>query len=198
MMNEIVKVEVSARHVHLSEADFKVLFGSTAEIEVAQRLSLPQTFKATQRVVVEGPKARLEVAVVGPFKMETQVELSFSDAKTLGLEPPIRGSGDLQDSAPCKLIGPEGELAIESGVIVAKRHLHLSVDDSDRLGIERGDVVQVKVKTDGRSLTFGEVVVRVSHNFVKVMHIDTDEANAAGCFGNVFGEILIEEGNESK
>jgi propanediol utilization protein len=193
-LGRIVKIEVSARHVHFSESDFKVLFGNEAELTFEKGLSQPGQFKARQKVAVLGPEGGFdEVAVVGPFREKTQAEISVTDAKKLGLNPPIRDSGDLKGSEGCRIVGPSGVIELGEGVIVPKRHLHLSFEDASQMGIENGEIVRVKVKTPERSLVFDDVVTRVSYNFVEVMHIDTDEANAMGFSGNVFGEIMNEE-----
>ncbi|GHU85100.1 phosphate propanoyltransferase [Clostridia bacterium] len=193
-MGKIVKIEVSARHVHLSEPDFEILFGNGAELAFEKGLSQPGQFKAQQKVAVVGPKGSFdEVAIIGPFREKTQVEISVTDAKKLGLNPPIRGSGDLEGSERCKIVGPNGTIELGEGVIVSKRHLHLSVEDAMQMKIENGETVCVKVRTQERSLIFDDVVARVSYNFVEAMHIDTDEANAMGFSGNVFGEIMKKE-----
>ncbi len=119
-----------------------------------------------------------------------QVELSLSDARSIGVAAPIRESGDVAGSAPCKLVGPCGEVELTEGVIAAKRHIHATPEDAEKLGVKDKDVVSVKIDTDGRSLVFGDVVVRVSPKFALAMHIDTDESNAAGCGREVYGEIV--------
>ncbi|MDR2817116.1 MAG: phosphate propanoyltransferase [Oscillospiraceae bacterium] len=194
-MGRIVKIEVSARHVHLSWSDFETLFGNGVELTFEKGLLQPGQFKAGQRVAILGPKGSFdEVAIVGPLREKTQVEISITDAKKLGLNPPIRESGDLKGSEGCKIVGSSGTVELGEGVIVPKRHLHLSFEDASQMRIESGEIVRVKVKTPERSLVFDDVVARVSYDFVEVMHIDTDEANAIGLSGNVFGEIMKKEG----
>ncbi|MDR1260244.1 MAG: phosphate propanoyltransferase [Oscillospiraceae bacterium] len=193
-MQHVVPIEVSARHVHLSQENFSILFGNSEKLSVQRSLLLPGMFCALQRVTIVGPEGRVaDVAIVGPMRSKTQIEISATDARNLGLNPPVRESGQLENSEKCKIIGPRGCVYLKNGVIIAKRHLHLSVDDAQEMDVADGEKVCVKIKTKERSLIFCDVVVRVSVNFVKVMHIDTDEANAAGCGLNIFGEIIKEE-----
>lgn len=190
-MVKIVNIEVSARHIHLQEEHFKILFGKEASLTPQKPLLQPGEFKAVEKVEIKGPKGNFKnVTVVGPFRNETQLEISFSDAKILGLTPPVRASGDLEGSESCKLIGPAGELELTQGVIVSQRHIHMPVEEARSLGIKDKDTVMVKVQTKERALIFDDVLVRVGYNYVLSMHIDTDEANAAGCTGNVYGEII--------
>ena len=178
-------VETSARHVHLSEADFKVLFGENASLTPKKDLSQPGQFACEERVEVVGSKKSLPgVSILGPFRKQTQVEISATDARSIGVAISIRESGDIEGTPGCKLVGPCGEIVIEKGVIVAKRHIHVTPEDAKELN------VQVKIKTEQRSLIFDDVVVRVSPSFALAMHIDTDESNAAGCGREVFGEIV--------
>ena len=142
-------------------------------------------------MTVVGPKKELKgVSILGPCRKQTQVELSLTDARSIGCAAPIRESGDLAGSGPCKIIGPKGEIEISEGVIAAKRHIHATPADAEALGVQNGDIVSVKIDTDGRSLVFGDVVVRVSDSYALAMHIDTDESNAAGCGREVYGEIV--------
>ena len=120
----------------------------------------------------------------------SQVEISLTDARSIGVAAPIRESGDIAGSGACKLVGPCGEVELKEGVIAAKRHIHATPEDAEKLGVKDKDVVSVKIETDGRSLVFGDVVVRVSPKFALAMHIDTDESNAAGCGREVYGEIV--------
>lgn len=137
------------------------------------------------------PKRELaNVSILGPVRSATQVEISLTDARSIGVDAPIRESGDIAGSGACKLVGPCGEIEISQGVIVAKRHIHATPADAKELGVEDKEVVSVKVDTNGRSLIFGDVVVRVSDKFALAMHIDTDESNAAGCAGKVMGTIV--------
>ena len=184
-------VETSARHVHLSQEHLEALFGKDYVLTRKKDLSQPGQYACEERVTVAGPKKELKgVSILGPVRKATQVELSLTDARSIGVTAPVRESGDIAGSAPCKIIGPQGEIEITEGVIAAKRHIHATPEDAKALGVENGEVVQVKIDTDGRSLVFGDVVVRVSDTYALAMHIDTDESNAAGCGREVFGEIV--------
>ena len=133
----------------------------------------------------------MAMSILGPERANTQVEVSFTDARKLGLVPPVRESGDIKDTPGCKLVGPAGEVEISEGVIVAKRHIHFTPEEAAEYGVEDKQIVSVKVGTPGaRETIFGDVVVRVHKNFSAAMHIDTDEANAAGLSGEVYGEII--------
>lgn len=154
-------------------------------------LSQPGQFACTERVDVVGPKKTIPgVTILGPVRPATQIEVSLTDARTLGVSAPVRESGDIAGSAPCKLVGPCGEVELSEGVIAAKRHIHATPEDAQNLGVADKEIVKVKIDTNGRSLIFDDVVVRVSPKFALAMHIDTDESNAAGCAGEVYGEIV--------
>ena len=183
-------VETSARHVHVSEADFKVLFGENAELTIKKELSQPGQYACNERVEIVGPKKSLPgVSILGPYRNQTQVELSATDARSIGLGIAVRESGDLKETPGCTIVGPCGSLEIKEGVIVAKRHIHATTKDAEELGVKDKDIVSVKIESNGRSLIFGDVVARVSDSYALAMHIDTDEANAAACSGEVYGEI---------
>lgn len=184
-------VETSARHIHVSEADLKVLFGENAKLTPKKDLSQPGQYACEERVTVVGPKKEIKgVSILGPTRKETQVELSATDARSIGLPIVIRESGQLEATPGCKLVGPCGEIEIEKGVIVAKRHIHATVKDAEELGVKDKDVVCVKVNTPERSLVFGDVVVRVSDSYALAMHIDTDESNAGCVTPGTMGEIV--------
>ncbi len=184
-------VETSARHVHLSEADFKVLFGENATLTKKKDLSQPGQYACEERVIVKGTKKDLPgVSILGPFRKESQVELSATDARSIGLGIAVRESGVLDGTPGCTLVGPAGEVTLEKGVIVAKRHIHATVADAKELGVVDKEIVSVKVNTPERSLIFGDVVVRVNDSYALAMHIDTDESNAAGMVPGVMGEIV--------
>lgn len=185
-----ILVETSARHLHVSKEDLAVLFGPDYKLKNKKELSQPGQFACEEKVAVVGPKGELKMSILGPERVKTQIEISLTDARTLGLTPPIRESGDVGGSASCKLVGPCGEVELTEGVIVAKRHIHTTPEDAPKLGVKNGDEVWVRVNTDDRSTIFGDVVIRVSEKFSNAMHIDTDEANAAHCVGEVFGEIV--------
>ena len=184
-------VETSARHVHVTQEHLEILFGKGYELTKKKDLSQPGQYACEERVTVVGPKKELKgVSILGPVRKATQVELSLTDARSIGVAAPVRESGDVAGSAGCKLIGPAGEVELTEGVIAAKRHIHATPADAEQLGVKNGDIVSVKVDTDGRSLVFGDVVVRVSDSYALAMHIDTDESNAAGCGREVYGEIV--------
>ncbi len=183
-------VETSARHLHVSREDFEVLFGADAKLTNKKDLSQPGQFACAERVTVVGPKGQFNASILGPERPSTQVEISASDARTLGVVAPIRESGDVKGSAGCKLVGPCGEVELKEGVIIAKRHIHFTPADAAEQNVKDKDIVWVKVETPERKIIFGDVVVRVHENFAAAMHLDTDEANAAGCAGEVYGEIV--------
>ncbi len=186
-----VLVETSARHIHVSEEHFKILFGENASLTVKKALSQPGQYACEERVTIVGPKKALAgVSILGPFRKETQVELSATDARSIGLGIAVRESGVLDGTPGCTIQGPCGEVVIEQGVIVAKRHIHATVADAAELGVVDKEIVSVKVESDGRSLIFGDVVVRVSDSYALAMHIDTDESNAGLVAPGTMGEIV--------
>jgi len=186
--NRIV-IEGSGRHIHLSQADLETLFGAGFELEVKKYLSQPGEFASGSRVDVQGPKGTIKgVGVLGPTRPQTQVELSYTDARILGLDAPVRESGKLAGSAPCTLIGPAGQVDLAEGAIIAKRHIHFTPEDAEKFGVVDREIVQVV--TDGeRALVFDEVVCRVSPTYATFMHVDYDEINAAALFGQVTGVV---------
>lgn len=174
-----IPIETSARHIHLSESDYKVLFGENAKLTFIQELSQPGQYVTDARVTVKGPRSSFErVAVLGPFRKQTQVEIAVTDARKLGIQSCIRQSGDIEGTPGCTLIGPAGELELKQGVIVAKRHIHMTPVDAIRMHVHDNDNVCVIVKSFERALIYADVVVRVDPSFRLAMHIDTDEANA--------------------
>ena len=190
-MKKTVLIETSARHVHVSPEALDVLFGEGYELTPVKDLSQPGQYACEERVQVVGPKGSFpSVVILGPVRPDTQVELSATDARTIGVTAPIRESGDIKGSGACKLVGPKGTYELPVGVIIAKRHIHMTPSDAKRLGLEDRQVVQVKSDYAQRSLIFGDVVVRVNENFSLAMHIDTDESNAANLAPGYFGEIL--------
>ena len=190
-MNRPVLIETSARHIHVSRRVLDILFGEGYELTNKKDLSQPGQYACEERVQVIGPKGSFPaVSILGPVRPETQVELSAGDARSIGVKAPIRESGDLEGSGGCKLVGPKGEVELNDGVIIAKRHIHMTPDDAEKYGLEDKQVVEVKVSSDDRTLTFGDVVVRVHPNFALAMHIDTDESNAALCKPGTMGVIL--------
>ena len=187
---EKILVETSARHVHLSKEDLAVLFGADAELTFKKALSQPGQFACEERVKLVGPKKEIaNVIILGPVRPATQVELSYTDARTLGIDAPLRESGNVAGTPGLKLVGPAGEVDIAEGAIVAKRHIHMTPADAEAYGVENGQIVSVKIDSE-RSAILGDVVVRVNPNFALAMHIDTDEANAACAFGKCYGELI--------
>ena len=192
-MNKFI-VETSARHVHVSQADLETLFGAGYQLTHKKDLSQPGQYACAERVDVVGPKKTLTgVSILGPVRKETQVEISLTDARSIGVNAPIRESGDTAGSGACKLVGPCGEVELTQGVIAAKRHIHMTPADAAELDVQDKDIVCVKVLTEGRNTIFGDVVVRVNENFALAMHIDTDESNAAACGRNQMGEIVMKK-----
>ena len=191
-MSNQVLVEISARHVHLSQADLETLFGAGYELTIKKMLSQPGQYACEERVQVIGTKGEFPgVSILGPVRKETQIELSLTDARSIGVAAPVRESGDLEGSGACTLVGPAGEVKLEKGDIAAKRHIHATTADAEALGVENGQIVNVEIPTaNGRNLTFGDVVVRVSDSYALAMHIDTDEANAAGKAPNTMVTVI--------
>ena len=183
-------VETSARHVHVSQEDLEILFSKGYELTRKKDLSQPGQYACNEKVTIVGSKKEMAASILGPVRPASQVEISLTDARSIGVDAPIRESGDVAGSGACKLVGPCGEVELKEGVIAAKRHIHATPEDAEKLGVKDKDVVSVKIDTDGRSLVFGDVVVRVSPKFALAMHIDTDESNAAGCGREVYGEIV--------
>ena len=190
-MSKTVLVETSARHVHVSQEDLETLFGKGYELTKKKDLSQPGQFACEERVQVIGAKGSFpKVSILGPVRPDTQIELSASDARSIGVDAPCRESGDIAGSGACKLVGPAGEVEVSEGVIVAKRHIHLTPADAEELGVKDKDIVYVKVDTDGRKAILGDVVCRVSDKFARAMHIDTDESNAIGAGPGLTGTIF--------
>ncbi len=184
-------IETSARHVHVTQETLERLFGKGATLTKKKDLSQPGQYACEERVTIVGPKKELaNVSILGPVRPADQVELSATDARSIGVAAPIRESGDVAGSGACKIVGPCGEVEITEGVIVAKRHIHLTPEDAEELGVKDKDVVWVKCETDGRKAILGDVVCRVSPKFARAMHIDTDESNAIGAGRELYGEIV--------
>ena len=182
-------VETSARHIHVTQETLEVLFGTGYQLTKKKDLSQPGQFASNERVTVVGPKKELpNVSILGPVRSANQVELSATDARSIGIAAPVRESGDIAGSGACKLVGPAGEVELSEGVIVAKRHLHATPADAAALGVADKEIIKVACGGEGRKLIFDDVVVRVSEKFATAMHIDTDEAQAAG--GPTSGELV--------
>ena len=200
MENKIL-VETSARHIHLTQEAVEALFGAGHTLTKKKDLSQPGQFACEEKVTVVNKcvdkrtgaevEKNLTMSVLGPVRPETQVEVSFTDARPLGVSAPVRESGDVAGTPGAKLVGPAGEYVIDHGIIVAKRHIHLTPENAADLGVENGQIVKVLVDTGaGRKTMFDDVVIRVKSSFAPAMHIDTDECNASAAFGVVYGEII--------
>lgn len=188
-----ILVETSARHVHVTKEHLEILFGAGATLTKKKDLSQPGQYACEERVTIVGPKKQLaNVSILGPERNATQVELSATDARSIGVGIAVRESGDIAGTPGCKIVGPCGEVEITEGVIVAKRHIHMVPETAEQLGLKNKDVVWVKVETDGRKAVLGDVVVRVSETFADAMHIDTDESNAIAAGRELYGEIIKE------
>ena len=185
-------VETSARHVHVTEETLEKLFGKGYQLTVKKELSQPGQYASNERVTVVGAKKEIpNVSILGPCRKFNQVELSATDARSAGIDAPIRESGDIAGSGPCKLVGPAGEVELSEGAIVAKRHIHMTEADAGEYGVKNGDIVDVLLDAgNGRKTVFGDTVIRVSDKFSLAMHIDTDESNAAACGRDMKGTIV--------
>ena len=186
-----IPIEISARHVHLSREDFEALFGKGAELTFVKELSQPGQYLAKERVDIVGPKGVFaNVAILGPFRKESQVELSITDTRKMGITHMIRQSGDIADTPGCILRSGDKELLLEKGVIVAKRHIHMTPKDAIRLHVRDNDTVCILTTSYERSVIYADVVVRVHKDFRLAMHVDTDEGNAFDPDDNPSGVIL--------
>ena len=186
-----VIVEISARHLHLSQEHLDILFGAGHQLTPKKDLSQPGQFACEEKVEVVGPKSSLKMSVLGPVRPATQVELSLTDARSIGVKAPIRESGVVEGSGACKLVGPCGEVDLAEGVMAAKRHLHIIPEDAEKAGIVDKQIVKLAIKSEERSIIFDDVIARVSAKAATAVHLDTDEANAAGISGTVEGEIIL-------
>lgn len=190
-MENKVLVETSARHIHVTQEHLEILFGKGATLTHKKDLSQPGQFACVEKLTVVGPKKEMPgVTILGPVRSATQVEISLTDARSLGIAAPIRESGDIKGSAGCKLVGPCGEVVLEEGVIAAKRHVHLTPEAAEQFGVSDKEIVGLKLTGTDRSAILGDVVIRVSDKFSPAAHLDTDEANAAALSGVVYGEIV--------
>jgi acetate kinase len=179
--NHTMPVAISARHVHLTAQNINLLFGSGHPLHTRRALSQPGEFSTEETITLIGPKGSIpHVRVVGPAREEDQVEISRTDEMTLGLDAPVRVSGDLDETPGIKLVGPAGQITLSHGVVLTQRHVHMSPEDAQRLGVKDRQIVQVLIRSPRRSLIFGDVVVRVSAHYKLELHLDTDEGNAAG------------------
>lgn len=186
-----IPIAVSARHAHLSQATIDAIFGRGHQLRRRAWLSQNGQFSAEETVRLIGPKGELaDVRVMGPPRERDQIELSRTDEHALGLTAPVRLSGDLAGTPGVIVVGPAGRCALQNGVISARRHIHMSDQDAVRLGLRDGQAVQMRIDSEGRDLTFGDVTVRVRPDFRLELHLDTDEANAAGVTSGNWAELL--------
>ena len=183
-------VEVSAHHIHLNEEAVNTLFGEGYQLQHKVELSQPGQFACQEKVTVRTEKGEMTMRVLGPTRSKNQIEISLTDTRKLGVPGVVRDSGNVAGTPGCTLVGPKGELKIDEGIIVAKRHVHMTPKDAAAYGVKDGDIVSVKIDTPERSLIFGDTLIRVSNNYALAMHLDTDEANAAGIKGTSQGEIV--------
>ena len=187
--NIFVELEASGRHVHITKAQSQILFGHS--LTEKRPLSQPGQYLANERLTVIGPKGEFQnVAVLGPERKEAQIEISLTDAKTLGLKPPVRLSGSVAESPGATLVGPKGSVNLDKGVIVAKRHIHMTPEDAARFGVKDKQVVSLQTYTQ-RPTVFADTVVRVSKDFATYVHLDYDEANACGFQPGDLGRIRL-------
>src|SRR6185369_3652970 len=193
-MGTPIAIAVSARHAHLSQSTLDRVFGPGYQLRPRTWLSQTGQFAAQEIVTLVGPAGRIQnVRVMGPPRSHDQIELSRTDELTLGIEAPVRISGDLAGTPGIGIEGPAGRVSLSSGVISARRHVHMSPQDAERLGVQDGQTVQVKVDSKDRDLVFGDVTVRIAPDFRLEVHLDTDEANAAGIKNGDRGELLISD-----
>ena len=184
------EVEASGRHVHLSRKELDALFGTGYELTKAKDLSQPGQYASKERLTVVGPKgAYHNVVILGPVRKESQVEVSLTDCLQLGVKAPIRESGDIEGTPGIVLVNGDKSVSLDKGLIVAKRHVHMTPEDAEKLGVKNHDIVKVKVE-GARPLVFDDVVIRVSPKFATYMHIDYDEANACGFSKGIRGRII--------
>ncbi|MGI6037934.1 MAG: phosphate propanoyltransferase [Limnochordia bacterium] len=191
MSNRRIPVGISNRHLHLSQEDLETLFGKGYELTVLKDLSQTGQYAAEETVTLVGPKGVIQrVRVLGPTRSQTQVEISLTDSFALGVKPPVRDSGDVENSPGIAIVGPVGCVQLEKGVIIAKRHIHMTSAEAAEFGVQDKDIVKVAVTEGDRALVFDQVLVRVRDDFVLELHLDTDEANAAGLRNGQLVELI--------
>ncbi|MDR1364635.1 MAG: phosphate propanoyltransferase [Oscillospiraceae bacterium] len=180
-----ILLEVSARHAHFSRSELDLLFGKNYKLHIKKYLSQPGQFLSEEKINIEVSNLVLEnISILGPERNQTQIEISMTDARRIKINPPIRESGDLSGSPGCNVYGPLGKIKIKTGIIIAKRHVHLHPKDAHQIGFSNGEICSLKIENTSRPLIFGGVVVRINSEFSLAAHIDTDEANAACINGN--------------
>ena len=191
MSGNTIVIEGSGKHCHVTQEMLEKLFGEGFELEIKKMLTQPGQYATPHKITIVGPRRSADLSILGPCRKVNQFELSLTDATLLGFSPPIRESGDVKGTPGCKLIGPKGEAEISEGVMIAKRHVHLTPEDAEEFGIVDKQIVKVKVGGE-RTLVFDEVVARVSPEYATYMHVDYDEWNAAGLSGpDPIGEIIL-------
>ncbi|MBT8360989.1 MAG: acetate/propionate family kinase [Desulfobacterales bacterium] len=189
-----IPIAISGRHAHLDRHTMDILFGTNSELEVFKMISQPGQYASEQTVNLVGPRDRINgVRVLGPLRRNNQIEIARTDEFRLGVDAPIRGSGQVEDSAPIILEGPRGTVNLKEGLICARRHIHMTPSDAQKYGVEDGDEVEVEISGTPRDLTFGDVLIRVSEKYILEMHIDTDEANAAELNSGTTGDLIYQK-----
>lgn len=189
MEKRMVAVGLSNRHVHLSKEHINILFGDGYELTKFKDLSQPGQYACNEKIKVVGVKGSLEMRILGPARNETQIEISLADGFVLGVKPPVRDSGMIEDSPGCTMVGPCGEVTIERGIIAAARHIHMHTSDAEKFNVKDKDVVSVKIEGK-RGLVFDNVLCRVHETYALEMHLDIDEGNAAALKNGVEVEII--------
>lgn len=186
-----IPVGISNRHIHLSKVDLEALFGQGYELSEMKPLSQPGQYAAEETVTIVGAKGEIErVRILGPVRKETQIEISRTDSFVLGVKPPVRDSGDIEGTPGLKVIGPNGEVELERGVIIASRHVHFHPSDAERFGVQNGQKIMLRTSGE-RALILENVVVRVHDTYALDCHLDTDEGNAAGLNTGDTVEIMV-------
>lgn len=189
-MNKKVKVEISAHHIHLNKEDFEKLFGAGAELTIKKSLSQPGMFAANETVDIRDDEFEMKhVRIVGPIRNYTQIEITETEARNFRINPPLRLSGNIKDTPGLTVIGPKGKIDIKEGVIIAKRHVHMTLEDAVRINVKDGGLMKVKVEGE-RGLVFDNVIARVDKTYAWACHIDTDEGNSAGMANCGDGEVI--------
>lgn len=186
-----LEINASNKHIHLDQDDLDKLFGKGYELTFKKALKQPGQFASEEKVQVIGPKGSFPgIRVLGPLRKDTQLELALTDCRQIGIDAPIRESGNVKGTPGCRLVGPKGEVELKYGVIVAKRHAHFSPEDAKEAGVENGQIVKIKIESEERTTIYDDVVCRVSDSCATEVHVDTDEANAAAMGGGAVCEIV--------
>lgn len=189
-MKKQLPIALSNRHIHVSREDLDILFGKGYQLNKIKDLSQPGQYACDERVEIVGPKRNIKgVRILGPVRPKTQLELSISDAFTLGIDPIVRNSGDVKDTPGVKIVGPKGEIQLEEGAIVAARHIHMHTSDAEEFGVVDNEIVNIRIN-GARGLIFENVLVRVSDEFALEMHVDVEEGNASGVKNGEIVELI--------